>query len=493
MPEKSDLQYLESECSTVDDWTDLALQALEEPADEDYAVELTGKAKMDCQVPEDYVNLAQFVAEYLLTDSDYLEDLLEQAKDVCFEPMEFAELGNAFTMLGNPDRGLALIYKAIETVDSDDKGDIVRLSHYAGEAGNGELAEVLEIEASFGYLDATDFQNLAKRVSSSNVEAAKCVAKRAEPYLNTIDDSVAYAKLIVQWYDDKDQARRVLENAAMDCEDFEDYIELVQGIREVLGEPERIDELLEKAAQIAMAGEEFADLAYAWLELKSDRGAALAIFRQAVPDISDRTVLQNIAITAASEFNNPELALQCYQKIADIITSPGDLVKLAVNCWETLECHQWGYYYTRDLFDAVKAKMANALDLATLAESVVQTLNDRDMVCAIYRDAVTACDSFSGLERILASQHAAFNDAELTLETLDRMKLLAADSAELVATFTAARFSSQDPEMCRSILVDAENAAASLADLESVIAAVREFAPDDQAWMSNLEDKLGSH
>ena len=192
------------------------------------------------------------------------------------------------------------------------------------------------------------------------------------------------------------------------------------------------------------------------------------------------------------ELNNPELALQCYQKIADIITSPGDLVKLAVNCWETLECHQWGYYYTRDLFDAVKAKMANALDLATLAESVVQTLNDRDMVCAIYRDAVTACDSFSELERILASQRAALNDAEVTLKTLGRMKLLAADSAELVATFTVARSSSQDPEMCRSILVDAENTAASPADLESVIAAVRDFAPDDQAWMSNLADKLES-
>ena len=127
-----------------------------------------------------------------------------------------------------------------------------------------------------------------------------------------------------------------------------------------------------------------------------------------------------------------------------------------------------------------------------LAESVVQTLNDRDMVCAIYRDAVTACDSFSELERILASQRAALNDAELTLETLDRMKLLAADSAELVAAFTAARSSSQNSEMCRSILVDAENAAASPTDLESVIAAVRDFASDDEVWMSNLEDKLGS-
>ena len=97
-----------------------------------------------------------------------------------------------------------------------------------------------------------------------------------------------------------------------------------------------------------MAGEEFADLAYAWLELKNDRGAALAIFRQAVPDISVRRVLQNIAITAASEFNNPELALQCYQKTVDIIT--------------------------RELFNVVTTKMVNALDLAALVESVVQNI-----------------------------------------------------------------------------------------------------------------------
>ncbi len=464
MPQKLDLQNLETYCTTVDDRTDLALQALEEPADEDYAAELVGKAKMDCQIPEDYVNLAQFVAEFLLTDSDYLEDLLEQAKDVCFEPMEYAELGNAFTMLGNPDRGLALIYKAVEAVDSDDIDDIVRLSHYAGEAGNGELAEVLEMEASFGYLDAWDILSLAKWVSSSNVEAAKCMSKRAARDLQSIADSVSFAKAIIQF--DQSQARKLLENAAMDCKDFEDYIELAQGFAEVLGEPERIDDLLEEAAQIAMEGEEFADLAYAWLELKNDRGAALVIFRQAVPDISDRTVLQNIAITAVRELNNPELALQCYQRTADIII--------------------------RELFNEIRLKMANALDLVVLVESVARTLNNRDMVCAIYRDAVTACDSFSELERILASQRAALNDPELTLETLDRMKLLAAGSAELVAAFTAARSSSQDSEMCRSILVDAENAAASPTDLESVIAAVRDFAPDDEAWMSNLEDKLGS-
>ena len=466
MPKKSDLQHLESECATVDDWIDLALQALQDPVDYDYADELAGKAKMDCRDPEDYANLARFVAKYFLTNSDYLEELLEQAEEICDEPMEFAEFGNACAMLGNPDLGLTFIYKAVEAVDSDDKGDIYRLADYAGQAGNKELAEALDFEASFGYLDAWDILSLTKSLSSSNVEAAKSLAKRATRELESADDKVSFAKAIIQLVGDKDQARKLLENAVMNCEDFEECIELARGFVEVLGEPERIDGILDKAVQIASVGEDFADLAYAWLELKNDRVAALEIFRRAVPDISVQTILQNIAITALRELSNPELALQCYQRTADITI--------------------------RVLFNEIRLKMANALDLVVLVELVAQTLNDRDMVCAIYRDAVTACDSFSGLERILASQRTALNDAELTLEMLDRMKLLAADSAELVATFTAARSSSQDSEMCRSILVDAEDAAASPADLESVIAAVRDFAPDDQAWMSKLEDKLGS-
>ena len=49
----------------------------------------------------------------------------------------------------------------------------------------------------------------------------------------------------------------------------------------------------------------------------------------------------------------------------------------------------------------IRLKMANALDLVVLVESVARTLNNRDMVCAIYRDAVTACDSFSELKRVL--------------------------------------------------------------------------------------------
>ena len=343
MPEKSDLQYLESECSTVDDWTGLALQALEETADQDYAIELAGKAETECQGPVDYVELAEFVSEHL-SDSEYVEKLLMKAEDACsgFEPPEYVEVANAWTvLLGNSDRGLALVCEAAEELYLE---ELYCLANFAAKVGEQELANLLTNLAEGYHIEHYLYIELAQQLtSSSNVEAAKRVAKSAERRLNTVNDSVEHAKAIIQLFDDQSKAQEIMESAKFNCDNSEDYITLARGFTEVLCEPGRIDYLLEEAVQIATPGGDFVDLAYAWLELKNDRGAAHAIFRQAVPDIFDPRVLQKIAITAMREFNNPDLALQCYQKTAEIITNPDDLVQLAVEGWETLG-DEWVYY-----------------------------------------------------------------------------------------------------------------------------------------------------
>ena len=121
MPKKSDLQHLESECATVDDWTALALRALEETADQDYGAELAGNAEMDWQNPVNYVELAQFLTEHL-SNSDYVENLLVKAEDACFgfEPLEYVKVANAWIgLLGNSDRGLALICEAADELNPE--------------------------------------------------------------------------------------------------------------------------------------------------------------------------------------------------------------------------------------------------------------------------------------------------------------------------------------------------------------------------------------
>ena len=244
-----------------------------------------------------------------------------KAEDACFgfQPLEYVEVANAWIgLLGNSDQGLALICEAADELNPE---ELYYLADFAAIVGEQKLANLLTYQGTGYHIEHYLYMELAQQLmSSSNVEAAKRVAKSAERRLETVGDSVAHAKAIIQLFDDQSKAREILKTAEFYCNYTEDYVALAKGFTEVLGEPERTDKLLEEAAQIVMAGEGFAELAYAWLELKNDRGAALAIFRQAVPDIFNRTVLQNIAITAMREFNNPELALQCYQKTADIIT-----------------------------------------------------------------------------------------------------------------------------------------------------------------------------
>ena len=240
-------------------------------------------------------------------------------------------------------------------------------------------------------------------------------------------------------FDDREYALTLLEDAEWDCNNSEDYINLADGLADAQGDPEQIDDLLQSAIDFAEYGEDFAEVAHAWLHHKNDPETALEYFSKAVSDRYVRqNVLQDIAKTAATILNNFELARQCYRKIANQTSSSSDLVNLAVESWEVLknpDC-TWALFY------AAKAKMTNTNDLVVLAQSVVQTLNDRDIVRVIYRDAI------------------------------------------------AARSSSKDTILCQQMLTDAENSATSSADLESIIAAVYDLAPDDHVWLSRLKIKL---
>ena len=142
------------------------------------------------------------------------------------------------------------------------------------------------------------------------------------------------------------------------------------------------------------------------------------------------------------------------------------------------------------LFRQAEEKMGNANDLVSLAESVMNTLNDGPMVQAIYTKASASIDSLFGLKRILESQRETINDAGVALEILSRMKNLAESTSELIEIFDSSQANIDNSEFSKSVLVAAEEAAASPADLESVIKAVKDFASDNIGWQTSLDDKL---
>ncbi len=484
MARRSDLQSLESECTSVDEWLNMAKQALADPEDTEYAQELAGKAEMECQEPAEYVSLATFMV-LQLNDTQYAEELLDQAEDACFEAMEFAAVGHAYaTLMNNTDKGLGLIRNSVDDVSGT---DLIVLADYAGKAGDTELATSLISRVTSDLKEVSQFEEFAQKlVKSGNVEEAKTVFRAAERYLDTVADTVKYAESVLKLFDDQDQAQSLLENAEMDCQFPADYTGLAGGFREIMNDEEKVGELLQEAADSAMEGEEFLDVAYGFWQLRQDRESAREYFEQALPDLSDRVVLLEVASIAATELEDVELASQFYEKTAERITNASDLVKLAVEVWEKLGDRE----YTMKLFRQAEEKMGNANDLVSLAESVMNTLNDGPVVQAIYTKASASIDSFSGLKRILESQRETINDADVALEILSRMKYLAESTSEHIEIYDSSQANIDNAEFSESALAAAEEAAASPADLESVIKAVKKFASDNIEWQTSLDDKL---
>lgn len=80
MTDRADLEPLEAECRSIDDFVSLALEAMAEPCDEAYARSLLGKAELQCQMPLDYIKVADVVPS-TLHDADAAKDLYEQAEE----------------------------------------------------------------------------------------------------------------------------------------------------------------------------------------------------------------------------------------------------------------------------------------------------------------------------------------------------------------------------------------------------------------------------
>ena len=94
MASKADLESREANCNSVDDYVNLALEALAEPADASYAKELLEKAELECQMPLDYIKAAD-VAAGKLGDKAYAAELYEQAEDMLFELKEFTSFSHS--------------------------------------------------------------------------------------------------------------------------------------------------------------------------------------------------------------------------------------------------------------------------------------------------------------------------------------------------------------------------------------------------------------
>jgi len=483
MATKEELEVREADCSTAADFAALAKEAVE--VDADYARALLEKAEMQCQMPPDYVAAAEGALAAGLTD--YAKDLYEQAEDACFESMEFATLGASLARTGtDADKGREMLEKAAS--DASQLNEFLIISGYAKEAlGDEALAASLLAKVEEKAKGFDDFVNLAKRLQAEGaVDAAKDFYAKAARYCEDMDQTVAYAKGKIDILEDKEGAKKILDDAETDCQFPKDFAALAAGYKAMFEDTDKVAELMDQAADFAMSGEENLDLAKGFWELMGDKDKAVGAYRKALPEVNDKAQLIELAAYAAGKVGAPDLAKDFYAKAEQKMSAAPERLKLA----EAVIKDTGDKGYALEVYARASESLTQPNDLMSVAADVVDKLENKEKSGEIYRQAFAAMSDLGQYNKLLEAVDGKLGDKEFGREILVKGGEVAQGTPELLDLAKRTMGVLADKDMARGFMDRAEEQVTSVGEMKNVVAAVKEHFANDADWLALVEEKL---
>ncbi len=483
MATKEELEARETDCSSATDFADLAVAAKD--VDADYAKAMLEKAEMQCQLPPDYVAAAEGAIALGLTD--YAKDLFEQAEDACFESMELATLGAALARTGvDVDKGREMLEKAAGEASKLD--EFLIISGYAKEAlGDEELAASLLAKVEAKATDLADYVDLAKTLAEDgSIDAARGFYAKAARHLDGMPDTVEYAKGFISIFDDKDGAKKVLDDAGMDCQFPKDFAALAAAFKEVLGDDAKVAELMDQAADYAMSGEENLDLAKGYWQLLADKDKAVEAYGKALSDVNDKAQLMELAGYIASQVGVADLAKQFYAKAEGKMSAAPERLKLA----EAVIRDTGDKDYAGEVYGRAAESLTQPNDLMSVAANVVDQLGDKVKSGQIYRKAFAGMGDLGQYMKLLEAVDAKLGDKAFAKEILESAGAVAASTPELLDVAKRAIAVIADKDMAKAFLDQAEEQVTSVGEMKNLVEAVKTNFADDAGWIALVEEKL---
>lgn len=482
---RSELESRAASCKTAADCVALALEALAEPADADYARELLSKAEMQSQFPADYIATAEGFARGL-NDTARAEDLYGQAEDACFEPGELAALGHSIAVtLGNKDKGRELLQKA--AADAKDMQTFLMLAKYASEdLQDAELAKQFTAKVESQLKTLADYRKVAEALAGSDPETAKALYKKAARLTSGIPGTVEYAKGLLDLFHDESWASKTLADLESDCQFPKDFVQLAAGYKQLFNDEAKARELLAQGEDLAMSAEEHIDQARGWVQVLGDKQAAAAAFERALKEVSSGPALLDLAKTILAESGDRDLAKKTYAKAETKMTSGSDIMKLAQAVIADLG--------DTELASQVYAKAEGALstpaDLMSLAGEVLKHLSDKARAGAIYRKAESKTTDLAGLVKLADDVMQKLADEDYARQLLLKAEKMDPRTLELLQLADRAVTALGDKELAMRLVKTAEDRVANLDEMRKVAAAVKSHFAQDADWAKRVDDKV---
>lgn len=272
MATRDTLSPKEAQCKGGADYAALALEALQEPTDTEYAKELMDRVADDCQFTKDLAACA--IVYKALGEQARAEELLGTAEDYCMSGEEQVALAEAkFKVLGDKAAAISAYEKALkETNNLDPLIDLAK--NVMAVLGDSAFAKKVLEKAEAKISRAVEFSKLASTAAGTlqDKEYAAAIFNKAADKLSSVPDLLALASEVTKTLGDPARAKTLYQRALAGATDFAAARSLIESARQV-GDTAFMQEALSKAGALASTTSEYIELADGLMSVGDTSGA----------------------------------------------------------------------------------------------------------------------------------------------------------------------------------------------------------------------------
>ncbi len=485
MATKEQLQAEEKNCVEVADYVQLAKKALDEPKDVDYAFELLEQAYEECKFPTDYILVAEGFA--LANEIERAKEIYEEAEENAFETSELIAIANSILVyLKDNEKFAELITRALnDTKKLDELLQIIASliqQNIKNDTFDKALSKVANLCKNFA-----DYKKVLTYLLDKSVEKefVREVARSVEKWIDGIENTVGFANLIYEIFEDVDWAKGLLEEVETDAKFTKEFIELAKAYRN-FGEQDKTKEMLSLAKDFATETDDMLRLVFVVWDLQDDKKTAEELITKALKGLRDKEKVKQLIEFSKNKLNNLQLVDELIEKFVSLASSFADYQQ----CFDLSLQYSGQPEHTNKIAETILEKITEPKELMSLAEVVKTKLNNLQLSKGFFQKALENSQNLVQIFELIDKSKALFDDEKLIRDLLVKAEQMALQTADYVTIAEKFHLLLSDTIECKRLLQLAEDSVTNAVEMKLVAEKVKTLLPDEIEYIQIIDEKL---
>ena len=360
MDSQQDLSKHLANCASLHDILDLSTELLSNQTDSDLINTILYQAEKHCHKPIEYLQLADFAISH---DADeFAEQLYQRVEQSDAGPTDLIKAADRMILANNTEKAELFLRHAAS--QSFNAADLFLVATTAKKSlGNNSLAKELLFGNHHKIKNLDGYINLCRQlIREGDKKLAKELFAIAKHDCSNAIAKISYAHAINNLFNDVEWATKILAETETDCENTKDFVALGRSYYSLLKNKNKAAALIEQAAHLCELDQEHIELGDGYWELLNDKERAISNYQKALPGITDKETLLQLAKNAIN-FGDTDLAKTIYAKSEQYMSSSSELCKLAQSIVNDLDDTE----YALEIYKRADRNTSVTNDLINLA------------------------------------------------------------------------------------------------------------------------------